>query len=208
MVSAKDISAELALIFNKARLEERTVSELIGFCRGAIADGVVQQAEAEFLEQWLAQNQYIWESPVMQILLRRVSEMLSDGVLDPDESAELLEIMKQLVGGGYEGGEAPKATSLPLDRPMPEMVIPDSQICFTGTFAYGTRRECEDAISALGGIPASLTKKTKYLVIGSYATESWKHSSYGTKIEKACELRNQGSGIVIVSEEHWLRYIQ
>ena len=45
--------------------------------------------------------------------------------------------------------------------------------------------------------------KTDYLVIGSYATDSWAHSSWGRKIEKAVEMTNKGHPVKIISEEHW-----
>ena len=205
---AKEISPQLLRIYNRSRLEERSVSEFIGFCHGALADGKVDQTEAEYLEKWLAQNAFIAGNPVMQILLRRVTQMLGDGFLDSEESAELMDVMKELVGGDFELGEVAKPTTLPLDSPMPELVIPHSLFCFTGTFAFGTRSECENALIDKGGVPTSNpTKKTNYLVIGSYATESWMYSSYGRKIEKACQMRDSGVGISIVNEDHWLRYI-
>lgn len=207
MLRGSDISPQLLRIYNRCRLEERSVSELIGFCHGAIADGKVDQAEAEYLEKWLAQNAFIADNPVMQILLRRVTQMLGDGMLDSEESAELMDVMKELVGGDFEVGEVAKPTSLPLDRPMPDLIIPQSLFCFTGTFAFGTRSECENVLMEKGGVPGSLTKKTNYLVIGSYATESWMYSSYGRKIEKACQMRDSGVGISIVTEDHWLRYV-
>ena len=40
-------------------------------------------------------------------------------------------------------------------------------------------------VEALGGVSGSLTKQTDVLVIGEYATDSWRQSSYGAKIEKA-----------------------
>lgn len=45
------------------------------------------------------------------------------------------------------------------------------------------------------------------LVIGAYATDSWAHSSFGRKIEKALEIREEGSQISIVSELHWVSFL-
>lgn len=52
-----------------------------------------------------------------------------------------------------------------------------------------------------------MTQKTDVLVIGMYATESWKHSAFGTKIIKAVDMRESGVPISIVSEEHWMKYL-
>jgi hypothetical protein len=45
------------------------------------------------------------------------------------------------------------------------------------------------------------------LVVGLYATESWKHSSFGTKIIKAVDMREAGAPIAIVSEAHWATHL-
>jgi hypothetical protein len=49
-----------------------------------------------------------------------------------------------------------------------------------------------------------LTSDTGYLVIGVYATDSWAHSTFGRKIEKAVTLRDRGRRIAIVGEQHWV----
>ena len=58
-----------------------------------------------------------------------------------------------------------------------------------------------------GGSSGSLTKATDVLVIGMYATESWKHSSFGTKIIKAVDMREDGVPIAIVCEDHWAGHL-
>lgn len=74
----------------------------------------------------------------------------------------------------------------------------------TGTMAYGPRKHCESLITERGGvIGGSVSKKIHYLIVGSIANDQWLHSSYGTKIKKAVELRESGVPIAIISEEHW-----
>lgn len=72
---------------------------------------------------------------------------------------------------------------------------------------YGKRRDCERAVAERGGLHGGLSQRTDYLIVGVYATESWKHSSMGNKIVKACAWRDEGVPIAIVSEEHWTRYL-
>ena len=48
-----------------------------------------------------------------------------------------------------------------------------------------------------------VNKKLNFLVVGSIGNDQWLHSSYGTKIKKALELREAGAPIAIVSEDHW-----
>ncbi|MFU7528291.1 BRCT domain-containing protein [Qipengyuania sp. ASV99] len=189
------------------RISSRQVDELIGLARGVCADGIINEREAEFLMSWLAANASVSDQPLIGSLYKRISEMLSDGELDVDEQTELLETLGGLTGGRVELGEVLKATTLPICRPPPILAFSDQKYCFTGTFAFGQRKQCEAAIIERGGSAGSLTMKTNVLVIGEYATESWKHSSMGNKILKAVEMRDQGFSISIVDEQHWRQFL-
>jgi NAD-dependent DNA ligase len=189
------------------RIESRQIDELIGLCRGMAADGAINQLEAEFLQKWLAANASISGHPVIQTLYQRVSEVLADGRLGHDEAIDLLSTLDQLSSRDFEHGEVLKSSDLPVCNPAPDLIFKDRLYCFTGTFSFGRRADCEKAVLAKGGLHGSLTKKTDVLVIGVYATESWKHSSFGNKIIKACEMRDEGVPISIVSETHWQRYL-
>lgn len=133
--------------------------------------------------------------------------MLADGVADMEERAELLDTLNRFSSRDFELGEVLKATTLPLCDPCPTLSFPGRSYCFTGTFSYGQRRHCEQAVVDRGGEAGSLTRKTHVLVIGCYATESWKHSAFGNKIVKASELRDAGVPISIVSEAHWATHL-
>jgi len=79
---------------------------------------------------------------------------------------------------------------------------------FTGIMAYGPRKDCEALVLERSGqIAAVVSGKIHYLVVGSIGNDQWLHSTYGTKIKKAVELRKAGAPLSIVSEEHWQRAI-
>ncbi|MCG6898056.1 MAG: BRCT domain-containing protein [Thiocapsa sp.] len=79
------------------------------------------------------------------------------------------------------------------------------EFLFTRTFAFGTRRHRHEATKALGGIVANhVTKYVDYLVVGTYVTDSWAHESFRRKIEKAILYRDSGTGLVFITEEHWI----
>jgi NAD-dependent DNA ligase len=198
---------ELLNRFGHERLSSRQVDELTGLARGLCADGVLNQAEVEFLQAWLAANVGITGHPLIGGLYRRVAEILSDGVVDEFERQELLQTLREFSGNDIEIGEALKSTTLPLCDPAPVLTFPGRTYCFTGTFGYGRRPKCEQAVAERGGVCGSLTRKTDVLVIGVYATESWKHSAFGHKILKASEMREQGLPIAIVGEEHWVKHL-
>ena len=196
--------ADMFLKYNRNRVNDRIVDTLIGISAGIVADGIVTQSEAEFLHTWLVQNRDLTDNPVVSNLLDRVAMMLEDGVLDPDESAELLDILQKFSGSPSELGELAHTSSLPLDVPVPAIVFPGRSFLFTGTCVYGSRRQCEEATAALGGtIAKSMTKGVNYLVLGTYVSDSWIHQSFGRKIEKAIEYRSQGLPLAIIAEETW-----
>lgn len=190
-----------------SRLSARQVDELTGFVRGIIADDVVSPAEVAALKSWLAVNHGITYEPVLADLARRIDEVMQDGEADADECRDLLELLKGLCGTSAPG-EMMKSTDLPLCKPPPDLAFAGRRYCFTGTFTFGRRQACEQAVLGLGAACGALTKKTQVLVVGVYATESWKHSSYGTKIMRAAEWRAEGVPIAIVGEEHWAREMQ
>ncbi|RMS79185.1 NAD-dependent DNA ligase [Pseudomonas syringae pv. cerasicola] len=81
--------------FNEARIDRRSVDALIGISAGLCADGSINQAEAVFLKEWIEGNLTHLDDPVVNLLYRRLENMLSDGVLDADESVELFSLLKE-----------------------------------------------------------------------------------------------------------------
>lgn len=189
------------------RISSRQIDELIGLARGLAADGTINTTEVEFLQKWLAANAEISNHPIIRTLYRRVNEILDDGVLDSDEHTELLDTLNGFSNRDFELGEVLKPTTLPLCDPAPTLTFAGRQYCFTDTFNFGQRKYCEQAVADRSGFTGSLTQKTDVLVIGAYATESWKHSSFGDKIVKATAWRDQGLPISIVAESHWVSFL-
>ncbi len=190
--------------FNRKGIQDRQVDTLIGLSKGLIADQKIDQAEAEFLMSWLAQNRQVSENPVICNLLDKVAVMLEDGVLDADESSELLRLLQSMAGDQSVIGELAKTSSLPVNDPLPSISFDATSFLFTGTCAYGTRRACQAVIESLGALNAKgVTKSLNYLVLGTYVTDSWAHEAFGRKIEKAMQYRDNGLPIAIVTEEHW-----
>ena len=70
--------------FNTKPMADRQIDQLIGLAQGIVADGIVNQAEAETLQNWLRANQTT-DNPYVSRLLDQVERVLKDGVLDDDE---------------------------------------------------------------------------------------------------------------------------
>lgn len=195
--------------FHEERIDRRSADALVGLAAGITADGTINQKEAEFLKNWIETNLAHLEDPVINILYRRLANMLQDGILDSEESAELLNMLHSFAGvstakpKASDNGFTPP-NDLPFDDPIPDIVWNGRVFVFTGIMAYGPRKACEALVVERGGIiGAGVSKKIHYLVVGSIGNEQWRHSTYGTKIIKAVELREQGVPISIVGEEQW-----
>lgn len=82
--------------------------------------------------------------------------MLVDGVAD---DSELLETLNAFSNRDCELGEVLKSTKLPLCDPAPTLTFRGRRYCFTGTFNFGTRKQCEAAAQSLGANVGSLTRQ-------------------------------------------------
>ncbi|WP_411330085.1 hypothetical protein [Desulfovibrio desulfuricans] len=83
------------------KIKKADVNMLAGLAKGMVADGKVQQEEAEFLLQWLQMNSDLHSIFPVNILLPRIEEYLVDGILDETEAHELfvaLEALSRNVG--------------------------------------------------------------------------------------------------------------
>lgn len=79
--------------------------------------------------------------------------------------------------------------------------IRDMVFCLTGDFKFGTKTDVELFILARGGkVVSQVTKQVDYLVVGALGSPLWAYGNYGTKVKRAIELREAGSGLDIVLE--------
>lgn len=195
---------------NARRLADRSVDEMIGMCKGVIADAAINIDELNFLKRWLEANkEYINQWPA-NILSARLCEILADGIVDEGEKKELFSLLNDITGGTKTFYEDVKnnATTLPFCKPAPDIEFKNQLFCLTGQFFYGTRYRCEQEILQREGIlQKQPSQKTSYLVIGQIGSTDWMHTAFGRKIESAVELKGKGFPISIVSEEHWVNYL-
>jgi len=195
---------------NAKDIADRKTDELVGICRGLIADNTVNKEEAKFLMQWIESNKERAPIYPFSILYKRLSEMLEDNILDEDEQSELLDILTKITGGDTLADNIESmSTTLPLSNPAPDITINGNTFVFTGVFNSGARKDLEQLVKDLGGhVGKSVTKSTNCLVIGEIGSKDWKHSSFGRKIEKAVQYRDELKvDISIVMESHWIKYV-
>lgn len=194
---------------SKSRVASRDMDELIGLCKGIIADGAVVQPEAEYLLGWINSHQDLRTSWPASMLFERLPLMLEDNYLSPDEELELCKLVKGIAGNNATAlGVASASTDLPYSNPACPITFQARTFCITGTCRYGVRKTVAETIESRGGIVQdSITKKLDYLLIGEVGSADWKHSTFGQKIIKAVELIEKGSTLAIVSEHHWSQHL-
>ena len=181
---------------------------LLGFLRGVAADQELNEYEILALRAWLRNTMLSNDKWPASVLLKRIRQIVADKRIEDAEAADLLDTITDIVGDGLQNGIASGlSTSLPVD-PVNTVDFTGRSFCITGKLASGPRHRCEMAISSRGSIPQSSVNKTlDYLVIGTLASRDWAQSSYGTKIERAMELRDQGNRLLIISEEVLYRFL-
>jgi hypothetical protein len=190
---------------NAGRVQDRLIDELIGISRGVIADGVVDEQEAIFIGQWIENHREIAEKWPVNVLYARLTEMLKDGILSEDEQEELLETLRDLTGESSLFQEPNRSTTLPVDKPAPDIEFEGKTFCLTGKFVFGTTLDCEETIAEMGGEVVPMPgRETDYLVIGELCSPDWVHTTFGRSIEKGVELKEQGHPLTILTEEHWV----
>lgn len=193
------------LQFNATRRAERDVSEFLGLAKGVLADGTVVEAEAHAVRDWILAHPDASDRWPLNALTGRLQRIFADGHVDDMEREDLASLLADVVGGratvvaGHD-----TTTNVPIDQPPPSLRWTGSVFVFTGKFVFAPRQECERQVIRLGGAcESTTTKRTNYLVIGTFGSRDWAHTSYGRKIEKAVEYRNAGQPLAIINEDHW-----
>ena len=196
----------LSRVLCAKRVQQRGVDELLGICKGIIADGKVVQPEAQFLSNWLIANPQVTSDWPGNVIAARLYAYLADGVLDENEQKDLEELLLKVTGDDPSGLlKFNPSAKFPLDDPPPNITFIDQSFCLTGRFVFGDRSAVVNEIVQLGGrVEERVTKGLDYLIIGYLGSRDWLHSSFGTKIKAAVDINQSRSGeIYIVGEDHW-----
>lgn len=82
----------------EARFNDIDIPELIGMCKGVMADGTVSLAEAKYIFQWLQQRPGVLGSWPADVLYQLLGKVLQDGMLSEDEQDELTQLLLEITG--------------------------------------------------------------------------------------------------------------
>jgi NAD-dependent DNA ligase len=189
--------------FDKATADLQRLQGILG---GIVADGRITEAELLSLSAWLESHHELrtcWPYDEVDTL---VTQVMRDGKIDESEHRLLKEFFADFVeilddrtltkGPVLLGGNIAA-----LCASCPEITFEGSVFCFTGHSPRYKRRELAKLIVDLGGeFVDSMSKKIRYLIVGADGNPCWAFACYGRKIQRAVELRKQGSHLLIIHE--------
>lgn len=181
----------------------KSLNTLMGIVSGIVCDGNLHDGEIHFLSTWLKENEDISSIYPANVISRRVSEVLQDGVITADEKEHLLKELSVLSGNDFSntGSALPEHIHSVFDDD-PHIIFEGNLFVLTGEFLYGTRPACELAVQKRGGTTKSyVTKKTNYLVVGSMASPDWIVANFGRKIQEAAEMSLSGEYEIAIVRE-------
>lgn len=190
---------------DERQVYSRDMNEFMGLACILARKPKLDADDLTYIDEWLSANKRVYGqsvfAPILHLLHQRNPLYLGSAQgLD-----ELHQMLRALSGDHDNDGKPDGSTTLAFDDPPPPILFQGRRFCFTGTFKYGGRLKCEAAVSKLGATAGELVIGTHYLVVGSIATDTWRHSTFGRKVAQARKWQETGSSdVAIVSEEHWL----
>lgn len=194
-----------------------SIQSLHGILHGIIANNTITDEEIKGLQRW-AQNHFILKGTYpFDEIYSLISSILADGVVTNDERNTLKAFFSEFIDmrDSYNLNEKEFAelrehySVAGICAKDPNIIFEGNLFCFTGASARAKRNDIEALICDHGGkCSGSVTKKTKYLVVGAEGNPCWAFSCYGRKIEKAVELRKQGVPVVIVNEHDFWKALE
>lgn len=188
---------------------DQAVVGLLGLARGVLADGVVNEAEARALHDWVEWHPEAMGRWPVSILARRLERIFRDGVVDPEERDDLAELLRRIL----EGTPGPpmrvhSPAELPLDPVAPVVTFQGRTFTFVGRFASGSTASRTRRVVALGGtVEPEVTSRTDTVVVGAFTGDDAREGPVAEGLARAARLRTEGGRPSIITEEHWMASI-
>lgn len=198
-----EVNSYAAEVAMQQRRINRAIEHLMGMITGMVADAELNDREILLLRTWLTEHPEALEVFPGSVVARKVHAVLEDGVITEDERAHLMETLVGLSATEFSltGSSSPEVASLPIEDAV-TVDLPDSVVCLTGEFLFGTRAACERLVLKTGAMCTdTVSKKVDILVVGTKVSPNWAHTSFGRKIQQAVALQEKGHPIEIISEK-------
>jgi len=192
------------IYYNAVTAELQTLQ---GICHGILSNGKVEDKEVLALDEWLDEHEFLASYYPYDEIKSLLTSVLADGIIDEQERkrlsayfSEFVDISNNEIADKIKGGIIGVEIS-GVCTSEPSVLFKDKTFCFTGVSERGSRKEISEMITKAGGIfSSSISKKTDYLIVGDNSNPCWAFACYGRKVEKAINLRKNGSRIQIIHE--------
>lgn len=187
-----------------------SLNRFLGVCRGVVCDGVVTTKEAQHLLSLLLENPNLSTVVGVSQIRTTCADALEDGIVTPEESAEICDAIEKIVGDSYADTGLSQANGVAnFDEyrfdDLPQE-LDGAVIVLTGCFRTSPRRLFEDQLIDFGAQPAkTVTKRTDFLIIGGEASPHWIEMNCGGKLRQAQKYREREAKPHFVSESQLLR---
>ncbi len=182
------------------------IQKLHALLAGIAADRRVSIDELRGLSGWLDDHKVLSRTWPYEEACSLATRILSDQHISAEEHQSLLDFCGEFLAQF----DSRVIVSPPIVRDAqivglcavcPEIVFDTRRFCFTGASSRHTRKYLEQIVTDRGGIcHDGVVKNLDYLVVGSDGNPCWAYACYGRKIERAVQLRREGSGLLIVHE--------
>ncbi|MCG7346511.1 BRCT domain-containing protein [Sporosarcina sp. ACRSL] len=186
-----------------------SLQQLQGIIHGIMADNILHESEINQLYVWMDSRDFLKGFYPFDEIYSLLITVRRDGVISEDEKNLLKAYFGNFIDtrmsfnvNAFENTELQNRYSIGgICAVCPEIEFEDKVFSFTGTSGRAKRKEIAEIITNMGGsFNNNVTLKTDYLIVGNEGNPCWAFSCYGRKVEKAVDLRKNGSSIVIVHE--------
>ncbi len=183
----------------RTHLNEQSIklNELNALICGITADGILEEDEIYFLQNWLDSHINLKGNYPYDRIYSVLERVLEDKIIDQAETKELLQLLQDFVDG--------KITSPPTEK----INITNKVFVLTGDFRIGEKGDIIEFLEEKGALNKSgVSQKVDYLIVGDMGSSNWSAGNYGNKVKKAKELQAKGHNIMIMSENDFFKNLE
>ena len=172
-----------------------TMQEFKGIAKGIILDQVITDKEIICFQEWIENNMQLKGHYPFDKISEVCKSILADGIITTEEKDNLFSLLTDFVN--------PSAINL---SQKVNICFSEKVFCLTGNFTSGSKEAIKAKITSLGGICKDhVVKNSDYLIVGGAGSDNWKFGNYGSKVQKALEMQDNGHKIKIIREDDFLK---
>lgn len=180
-------------------------NEFQGLCKGLIADGNIAIEEVRCLVDWLDENNFLEDDPLIRVFYKYFRNIDIDN-LSSNEFELLKNLLIDFCGSNTEGIADGLSLGNSFFDNVEDLDLNGKVVQLTGKFKYGSRKKCAELAINQGAIVIDdFRLDLDYLIVGCFNSRDWLQQSYGRKIMIAKEYQDKRNHKVkIISELQWI----